>query len=159
MPRFSPSIPLCSSSSTSRWTRAGKTGNGRLRCGHTGISRHYPSKNIQALSTQKYPGTIHPKYFLTPGGLVNLVAGNQHFKWQIYRTDHLVRERCSDCTSERDGDVYEIDDDDVVEVLILDPTGLFQHSRLSQHPRKPFPENKKFKLEQSTVSQIINLKT
>ena len=44
------------------------------------ISRHYPSKNIQSLSTQKYPGTIHPKDFPTPGDLVNLVAGYQHFK-------------------------------------------------------------------------------
>ena len=79
-----------------------------------------PHRNIQALSLQKYPGTIHPKDFPTPGGLVNLVAGYQHFKWQIYRTDHLVRERCSDCTFRRDGEVYEIDDDDVVEVLILD---------------------------------------
>ena len=75
-----------------------------------------PPKNVQALSLQKYPGTNHPKDFPTLGGSVNLVAGYQHFKWQIYRTDHSVRERCSDCTSKGDGDVYEIDD----EVLIVD---------------------------------------
>ena len=140
LPRSSPSIPLCSSSSTSRWTRAGKTGNGRLRCGHTGIFRHYPSENIQALSLQKYPGTIHPKDLPTPGGSVNLVAGYQHFKWQVYRIHHLVRERCSNCPSGRDGDIYDIDDDDVAEVLILDPAGL------SHHPKTLFQKTKKSNL-------------
>ena len=85
------------------------------------ISKHYPPKNIQALSLQTYPGTIHPKDFPTPGVSVNRVVGYHHFKWHLYRTHHLVRERCGDCPSGRDGDVYEIDDDDVVEVLILDP--------------------------------------